>query len=154
VSGNKITTGGIVVETIADEQLRGFMLKRPQTREIITKGLWAYSRHPNHFVEVMFWLGLFLFALVADSSYWWTIIGPVSITILFIIISIPLMEKRGLEGRRGYESLERKFQHFSLGFQRCDKSGYVFGFPAKTSGRDCWSECPYMRASNLKVRLI
>ena len=28
-----------------------------------------------------------------------------------------------------------------------------YGATAKTSGRDCWSECPNMRASNLKVQL-
>jgi steroid 5-alpha reductase family enzyme len=103
-----ITLGAIIFETIADEQLRRFILKRPQPGEIMAKGLWSYSRHPNYFGEVMFWWGLFFFGIAADSNYWWTIIGPVSITILFTAISIPLMERRSLERRPGYDELRKK----------------------------------------------
>ena len=103
-----ITAGAIVIETISDIQLREFTLKRRQSGEIMAKGLWAYSRHPNYFGEVMFWWGLFLFGLIADPGYWWTIIGPVLITILFTFISIPLMEKRSLERRPGYRDLRKK----------------------------------------------
>ena len=69
----------------------------------MTTGLWAYSRHPNYFGEIMFWWGLFIFALAADSCYWWTIAGPLVITILFLFISIPMMDKRSLGRRPGYE---------------------------------------------------
>jgi steroid 5-alpha reductase family enzyme len=69
----------------------------------MTGGLWAYSRHPNYLGEVIFWWGLFLFALATDSDYWWTIIRPVAITTLFVFISIPLVEKRNRERRPGYE---------------------------------------------------
>jgi len=102
-----ITAGAIVIETIADAQLREFTLKRRQSGEIMAKGLWAYSRHPNYFGEVMFWWGLFLFGLAADLGYWWTIIGPILITFLFAFISIPLMEKRSLERRPGYREITR-----------------------------------------------
>jgi steroid 5-alpha reductase family enzyme len=74
----------------------------------MVRGLWAYSRHPNYFGEVMFWWGLFFFGLAADPGYWWTLIGPVLITALFIFISIPLMEKRSLEKREGYEEIRQK----------------------------------------------
>ena len=33
----------------------------------------------------------------------WTIIGPIANTLLFIFISVPLMEKRQLERRSGYK---------------------------------------------------
>ena len=107
-----ITGGAIMIETIADEQLRIFIQKKTQTGEILAQGLWAYSRHPNYFGEVMFWWGLFIFALAADAGYWWTIIGPASITILFLAISIPLMEKRSLARRPGYAELKKKIQVF------------------------------------------
>ena len=107
-----ITGGAIVVETVADAQLRRFTQQNAQSGTIMAKGLWAYSRHPNYFGEVMFWWGLFLFGLAADSGYWWTIIGPVSITILFTFISIPLMEKRNLARRPGYAELRKKIPVF------------------------------------------
>jgi steroid 5-alpha reductase family enzyme len=103
-----VTAGAIVIETIADEQLRRFTLKKTQSGGTLAQGLWAYSRHPNYFGEIMFWWGIFLFGLIADPGYWWTIIGPVLITMLFTFISIPLMEKRSLERRPGYGELRKK----------------------------------------------
>ena len=107
-----ITGGAIVIETIADEQLRKFTRQNHESGAVLTRGLWAYSRHPNYFGEVTFWWGLVVFGLAADSGYWWTIIGPVSITILFTFISIPLMEKRSLARRPGYATLTRKIPVF------------------------------------------
>ncbi|GAJ06174.1 unnamed protein product, partial [marine sediment metagenome] len=63
----------------------------------MSTGLWAYSRHPNYLGEVMFWWGLFLFALAADLSHWWVFVGPLAMTVLFIFVSIPMMDKRNLE---------------------------------------------------------
>ena len=107
-----ITGGAIVVETVADAQLRRFTQQNAQSGAIMAEGLWAYSRHPNYFGEVIFWWGLFIFGLAADAGYWGTIIGPVSITILFLAISIPLMEKRSLARRPGYAVLSKKIPVF------------------------------------------
>ncbi|MFX1589568.1 MAG: DUF1295 domain-containing protein [Promethearchaeota archaeon] len=78
-----VTIIAILFEAIADQQLYKFVQNRESPQEIITKGLWAYSRHPNYFGEILFWWGLFLFGLSADMSFYWAIIGPISITILF-----------------------------------------------------------------------
>jgi len=84
----------IIIETVSDRQLHKFLSSLKDEGEILTSGLWAYSRHPNYFGEVLFWWGLFLFALAAAPSYWWTVFGPALITLLFIFISIPMIEKR------------------------------------------------------------
>ena len=88
-----VTLVGVLIEIIADRQLHAFLTSRKDERKILSSGLWAYSRHPNYFGEVIFWWGLFLFGLAAAPSYWWTIVGPVLITALFIFISIPMIEK-------------------------------------------------------------
>jgi len=98
-----ITGGAILIEAIADQQIYNFIKTRKNEKEIITTGLWRYSRHPNYFGEIMFWWGLYIFALAADSSYFWAIIGPICITALFIFLSIPLMEDRNLERKPDYE---------------------------------------------------
>lgn len=98
-----VTAGAIMIEATADEQLRRFVKTKRQPGDIMATGLWAYSRHPNYFGEIMFWWGLFIFALAADSCYWWTIAGPLVMTLLFLFISIPMMDKRSLERRPGYE---------------------------------------------------
>jgi steroid 5-alpha reductase family enzyme len=103
-----VTAGAIIIEATADEQLRRFVKTKRQPGQIMATGLWAYSRHPNYFGEVMFWWGLFIFALAADSSYWWAIGGPLAITVLFLFVSIPMMDKRSLDRRPGYEEHMKK----------------------------------------------
>lgn len=103
-----VTAGAIILETTSDEQLRKFVKANPKPGKIMSTGLWAYSRHPNYLGEIMLWWGLFLFALSADLSYWWVVVGPVAMTLLFIFISIPMMDKRNLERKPGYEEHMKK----------------------------------------------
>jgi steroid 5-alpha reductase family enzyme len=102
-----VTAAAILIEWVADEQLRGFG-GRKQPGEIIQSGLWAYSRHPNYFGEISFWWGLFLFALAADASYWWMIIGPLSMTAMFHWASIPMLDRRSVARRPGYDEHMRR----------------------------------------------
>ncbi|MBY9018800.1 MAG: DUF1295 domain-containing protein [Candidatus Lokiarchaeota archaeon] len=98
-----ITLGAIIIETLADIQSYKFRNNRENQEQFIKTGLWSYSRHPNYFGEVTFWWGLFLFSFASNPSFWGFIIGPISITILFIGISIPLMEKRNLRTKPSYD---------------------------------------------------
>ncbi len=103
-----IATMAIFIETVADQQLYIFIKKRENTQEIIIEGLWAYSRHPNYFGEILFWWGLYLFAVAANISFYWAIIGPISITILFNAVSIPLMEKRNSLRKPDYQNYKKR----------------------------------------------
>ena len=103
-----VTGGAILIEATADEQRRRFVKANPGPGAIMDTGLWRYSRHPNYLGEVMFWWGLFLFALAADLSYWWCVAGPAAMTLLFVFISIPMMDKRNLERRPGYAEHMKK----------------------------------------------
>jgi steroid 5-alpha reductase family enzyme len=103
-----ITSGAIWIEATADKQLYRFLSGERKPGEILNKGLWASSRHPNYFGEIMFWWGLYVFGLAADSSYGWTIIGPLSITLMFLFISIPMIDKRSMERRPRYSDHMRK----------------------------------------------
>lgn len=94
-----VTGGAIIIEAVADNQLRAFVASDPPREAIMSSGLWAHSRHPNYFGEVSFWWGLYLFSLAADTSYWWTVCGPLAMTVMFLAVSIPMMEKRMLARR-------------------------------------------------------
>ena len=103
-----VTAAAIVIEATADEQLKRFARSSRQAGQIMERGLWRYSRHPNYCGEVLFWWGLFLFALAADPGYWWAVAGPLAMTALFIFVSIPMMDRRNLERRPGYaERMQR-----------------------------------------------
>ena len=97
-----ITAGAILIELIADVQLHRFVAtKKPG--EIMSAGLWRYSRHPNYFGEMSFWLGLMLFGLAAyPAGWWWIMPGALAMAVMFFTVSIPLMDKRSLDRRPEY----------------------------------------------------
>lgn len=90
-----------MIELVADEQMRRFV-GRNLPGAHMDRGFWRYSRHPNYFGEILFWISLWLFALAATPSAWWTGIGAVAMIAMFVFASIPMMERRSLERRPGY----------------------------------------------------
>ncbi|RMF26240.1 MAG: DUF1295 domain-containing protein, partial [Bacteroidetes bacterium] len=98
----------ILIELVADNQLRAFKRSNPEPGTTLTRGLWRYSRHPNYFGEVAFWWGLYLFGLAANPQWWWTVVGPLAMTALFHFVSIPMIEKRHLERRKDYAEVLRR----------------------------------------------
>ena len=88
-----LTGGAIWLETVADQQLHRFRWS-PDRRGTLTTGVWAWTRHPNYLGEVLFWWGLWLFGVAAAPAFWWTVIGPVVMTTLFVFVSIPMMDQR------------------------------------------------------------
>jgi steroid 5-alpha reductase family enzyme len=103
-----VTAGAIWIEGAADNQLRNFIRTGPAPGTIMDRGIWAYSRHPNYFGEIAFWWGLWLFGLSAAPDFWWTVVGPLAITLLFVFISIPMIERRMAERRPGFEAHQRR----------------------------------------------
>lgn len=100
------TFSAILTEWIADEQLLKFR-KSNEKSGFMKSGLWSVSRHPNYLGEISFWGGIFLFVLSSSGfkniAGYWSIIGFVSMVILFKFISVPLMEKRNIERKPGYQ---------------------------------------------------
>lgn len=92
----------VVLAYVADEELRAFRSDTANRGLVIRGGLWAHARHPNYLGEVTTWWGLWLFALAAGIGWWWTVIGAVAINVMFVFISIPMMERRLLATRAGY----------------------------------------------------
>ncbi len=103
-----VTAGAIAIETLADEQLLRFRRTKKDAGEIMASGLWAYSRHPNYFGEVTFWWGLFLFGLAAAPFAAWTLTGAIAITLLFVFISIPMIDRRSIARRPAYAEHARR----------------------------------------------
>lgn len=95
------------IELVADEQMRSFArTKRPG--EVMDRGLWRYSRHPNYFGELCFWVALWLFGLAADASWWWTVVGPLAMVAMFAFASIPMLDDRSRERRPAFADYEAR----------------------------------------------
>lgn len=107
IIGIIITIIAIFLETLADEQQYAFRQKKEQG-QLLDTGLWSLSRHPNYFGEISFWWGIYFFGLAADTSYWWAIAGPVAMVILFMVVSIPMMEKRLKKRYPKYEDYQKR----------------------------------------------
>lgn len=102
-----VIVGAAALQFIADEQMRTHRRTSPHVP--CRSGLWALSRHPNYFGEATVWWGVWLFGVAGHpASWWWTLIGPVSMTALLRGASTPMMDKRSLARRPGYEVLMRE----------------------------------------------
>jgi len=91
----------VIVEGSADLSLRRFN-RTKQPGEIIDRGLWRWSRHPNYYGEVVFWWSVWLFGVAAVPGWWWAGVGAIAITAMIRGVSIPLMDQRSMERRPGF----------------------------------------------------
>jgi steroid 5-alpha reductase family enzyme len=112
---------GLVFETVADMQLNAFAKGKTGKSEILTTGLWRYSRHPNYFGEVTAWWGLWIIAIapaIADPTTenlavaLLAAISPVTITILILKVSgIPMLEAKYV-GNTNFDAYKRQTSAF------------------------------------------
>ncbi|MCA9325210.1 DUF1295 domain-containing protein [Candidatus Saccharibacteria bacterium] len=93
-AGMAIWVVGYLIEKAADAQLAEFVAKRKSDTQVMDRGLWHYSRHPNYFGEILQWWGIGVIALQAESG-WIGLAGPLTLTILILFVSgIPPIERR------------------------------------------------------------
>ena len=104
---------GFVFEVVADMQKSRFRADPDNENEFIRTGLWARSRHPNYFGEIILWIGVAIIAVpVLRGWQWVTLISPLFVTLLLTRVSgIPLLEKRADEkwgGQDAYEAYKER----------------------------------------------
>lgn len=103
VIGFLMVIGATTIQYISDEQMRRFRTSNQKEKKCIDEGLWRYSRHPNYFGEVMVWWGLYVMYIGIAKQLDIYIFAPISMSMLFIFISIPMMEKKILKTRPEYK---------------------------------------------------
>ncbi len=111
--GIAIWTVGILIEIVADQQKSAFRADPANKGRFIDTGLWAWSRHPNYFGEIVLWTGMAIIAIpVLEGWQWVTLISPVFVTFLLTKVSgIPMLEKAADErwgGQDDYEEYKNK----------------------------------------------
>ncbi len=98
-----ITAAALWLETKADWELHKFRAQRQDSAEVLNTGVWAWCRHPNYLGEIGFWIGIFLFGYAASGNTAHHIaMGPLAMILLFVFISIPMIDKRLVANKPGY----------------------------------------------------
>lgn len=107
ILGALICVSAVILQIISDSQILKFRKDDTNKGKYIQTGLWKYSRHPNYLGEVCFWWGIWIIQISVLPGLWWTIFAPVLMTMLFVFISIPMMEKRLLVSKEGYNQYKK-----------------------------------------------
>lgn len=111
--GLSIWIVGFFFETVGDYQLSQF-IKTKQPGQIMTSGLWQYTRHPNYFGEVTMWWGIFIITLTSPISIF-GIIGPLTITFLILFVSgVPMLEEKYKDNPKFQEYSNKTSKFFPL----------------------------------------
>jgi steroid 5-alpha reductase family enzyme len=109
IAGTIVALAATALEGLADVQMHCYRKAHPKGDSVADTGLWSVSRHPNYLGEILFWVGVSLIGLAAAPREWWRLGGVLMMLVLFLGISIPLIEKRHLE-RKGekYVAYQRR----------------------------------------------
>jgi steroid 5-alpha reductase family enzyme len=110
-AGVLLWTAGWLCETIADVQLARFKARPQNKGQVLDRGLWRYTRHPNYFGDFLVWWGIYLVAV--GSGAYWTVISPLLMSVLLRRVSgVTLLESTLKETKPGYAAYVSKTNAF------------------------------------------
>ena len=94
--GLALWIAGFGIEVVADRQKSRFRADPGNAGRFIRTGLWAWSRHPNYFGEILLWIGVALIALPAlQGRQHFALLSPFFVIFLLTKVSgVPLLEER------------------------------------------------------------
>jgi steroid 5-alpha reductase family enzyme len=106
---------GLAFESIGDAQLAKFKADPASKGQVMDRGLWAWTRHPNYFGDFCVWWGIWLIS--AASPWRWGaligIIGPIAMSILLTKVSgVPMLEYAMAKRRPGYAEYVKNTSSF------------------------------------------
>jgi steroid 5-alpha reductase family enzyme len=102
---------GLFFEALGDHQLARFKANPANAGLVMNQGLGRYTRHPNYFGDSMVWWGLYVIALAGGA--WWSIVGPLVMSLFLLRISgVTLLERSLKQRREGYNDYMRQTSAF------------------------------------------
>jgi steroid 5-alpha reductase family enzyme len=103
---------GLTFEAGGDWQLARFKADPANEGQVMDRGFWRYTRHPNYFGDAAVWWGFFCFA-AATPGGWWTLMSPVLMTLLLLRVSgVTLLEKRLQATKPAYRAYAERTNAF------------------------------------------
>ncbi len=98
----------IVLEATADFQLLKFKGNPKNNNKLLQSGIWKKIPHPNYVGEILFWWGIYFFAVSFSRELLRLFLGPGLITLLLLFVSMPWMDKKLREKVRSQKPEDRR----------------------------------------------
>ena len=113
---------GLIFESLADQTLSRFKKDPKNKGKVCDQGVWALSRHPNYFGEILVWWSypVLLFSLSMPLGFLLALLSALIITWLLVFVSgVPLLEKR-YQDDKPYQAYAKKTPKLIPGFKKRD----------------------------------
>lgn len=112
VIGMTVWAVGLFFEAVGDAQLAAFKKDPVNKGQLMDRGLWRYTRHPNYFGDACVWAGVWI--VVAGS---WvglaTVISPIAMTVFLTKVTGAALNEKGMKkSKPGYDEYVRRTSGF------------------------------------------
>lgn len=105
---------GLFFEAVGDSQLARFKADPKNAQQVMDRGLWRYTRHPNYFGDFCIWWGLY--SIAAAGGAWFTLLSPLLMTTLLLRVSgVRLLEGTIVDRRPAYREYALRTNTFFPG---------------------------------------
>ena len=102
---------GFSTEIVADNQKSKFRSLPENRDKFITTGLWAKSRHPNYFGEIVLWAGIAVMSFSSLEGWQYlTLISPIFTYILLVYVSGVRMLEARADKKWGHDENYKKYK--------------------------------------------
>ncbi len=106
--GAAVMLAAVLLEFVSDRAIHRFLREHEGEHRACDISVWKYSRHPNYLGEMSFWTGMYLYFVACCPGQWYLGLGFLSIILLFLFVSIPMMEKHNMQRRTDYEAYKAR----------------------------------------------
>jgi steroid 5-alpha reductase family enzyme len=111
VAGVLVWTIGVTFETVADSQLSAFKADPAHRGQVMDRGLWAWTRHPNYFGDACVWWGLWLIT-INNWTALATLPSPLLMTYFLAYATGGRRTEKYMEGRPGFDEYKNRTSFF------------------------------------------
>ncbi|MFF4185271.1 DUF1295 domain-containing protein [Streptomyces sp. NPDC001691] len=112
LAGGALWAAGLAFEAVGDFQLARFKADPAHHGQIMDRGLWGWTRHPNYFGDFLVWWGLFTLACGTWQSAALCLLSPLLMSFLLTRGSGKRLLEQHMHHRPGYAAYASRTSGF------------------------------------------